>query len=171
MIKKAQSSKFKVQNKGFTLVELIIYIGIVSIILVSISYLVLDIISSQTKAYAHLEVQQNLRFVQKIMSNDIKAAQDFSIPSADTLVLDGGAITYNFDGSFNKITRQIGVESPVDLTTDEVVVTGNFSNLSYNDRTRNVRVYLDISYKNPENLSDYQASQAADFTVELRGRR
>ena len=160
----------KSRSSGFTLVELIIYIGIVAIILVSITYLVFDIISGQTKSYVHLEVDQNLRFIKDIMTQDIKTASDFNIPSADVLNLDTGAVIYTFDGVNNKITRQEGAVIN-DITTDEIEVTGNFTSLSYNQRTKNVRVHLDINYKNPSNLSDYQASQVVDFTMELRGRR
>jgi len=48
---------------------------------------------------------------------------------------------------------------------------GSFSDLSYLSRAKNVGINLEINYKNPGNLPDYNASTTAEFAVELRGRR
>ena len=161
-------------NKGFTLIELIIYVGIVSIILVSITYLVLDILGSQSKSIAYLEAEQNLRFMKEIMTRDIKSAKDITSLTADTLVLKNAPsddITYAFVSINNKISRQVGEYPSLDINSNEVEVSGSFSNLSYGARSRNVRVHLDINYYNPDNLADYRASLSSDFSVSLRGRR
>src|SRR3989338_5981734 len=84
----------KVRNKiahgkgaGFTLIEMIIYLAIVSIVLVSMSYLILDLIGGQSKSFANQETNQNLRFIVNTISQDVVSAQDFSLVAADTLVL------------------------------------------------------------------------------------
>lgn len=158
---------------GFTLIEMIIYLGIVSIILVSISYLILDIMGGQIKSYAGQDVNQNLRFVVNYLIKDIKSAQDFGSPASHTLVLtmSGDDITYNFNSADNSLTRQLGAASPVNLNSDRVEVTGAFTDLSYNGRTKNVGVDLIVEYKNPNNLPDYNASTTSNFSVELRGRK
>ncbi|MAF13434.1 MAG: hypothetical protein CMI53_00875 [Parcubacteria group bacterium] len=158
---------------GFTLIEMIIYILIVGIILVSISYLILDLISGQIRGYASSDVNQNIRFISNTLTKDIKSAQAIGSLAADTLVLTmpGDDITYNFDSLDNKITRQLGVATAEDLNSTRVNITGNFTDLSYLTRTKNINIELIVSYKNPSNLPDYNASTTANFSVELRGYR
>lgn len=160
-------------KSGFTLIEMIIYISIVGIILVSISYLILDIISGQTRGYASNDVNQNIRFISSILTKDIKAAQDISSIAADTLVLTmpGDDITYNFDALNNKLTRQLGIATAEDINSTRVDVSGSFTDLSYLTRAKNITIELIVEYKNPSNLPDYNASTTVNFSVELRGRR
>jgi len=172
-MKKSHNTKHITYNKGFTLIELIIYLAIVSIILISISYLILDILGGQTKNYAKQEVNHNLRFISDNLIKDIKKAQDIDSLASDTLVLTmpGDDVTYNFDSINNKLTRQLGIAAPVDLNTNWVEISGSFSDLSYLARAKNVGINLEINYKNPGNLPDYNASTTIEFSVELRGRR
>jgi len=161
------------RRRGFTLVELIIYLGILSIMLVSMSYLMLDILGGQTKIYGNQDVNQNLRFVSNYLIKDIRAAQNIGSLSADTLVLvmPGDDITYSFVADGKKLTRQLGSNSPVQLNSDRLEIVGNFSDLSYFNKAKEVGVYLAIMYKNPDNLPDYNASTTSAFSVGLRGRR
>lgn len=170
---KLQITNCKLQSQGFTLIEVIIYLAIVSVILVSLSYLMLDILGGQTKNYAKQEINYNLRFISNILTKDIKAAKNIYSLTSNTLVLTmlSDTITYNFDSVNKKITRQLGSGTPVTINTDPVEVTGNFTNLSYLGRVKNVGVYLSLVYKNPSNLPDYNASGAVNLSVELRGRR
>ena len=171
-LKKDTNSTLK-KGAGFTLVELVIYLAIVSIILVSISYLILDILAGQTKSYAYQEVNQNLRFITNYLVKDIKSAQDIGSLTSSVLILTlpGDDITYHLDSGVKKITRQLGGAEAVDLNTNQVEVTGSFFDLSYPPRAKNIGVHLEINYKNSSNLTDYNASTTADFSVELRGRR
>ena len=161
------------KNKGFTLIELIIYLAIVSVVLVSISYLILDILGGQSRSYAKQDVNQNLRFIANYLMKDIKAAGNISSLTSDTLVLDmpSDDITYNFDAVNEILTRQVGSNPPVNLNSNRTEVIGSFSNFSYLVRAKNIGVHLAVVYKNPDNLSEYNASSTADFSVELRGRR
>ncbi len=170
---KSQKLKVKSQNYGFTLVELIIYLGIVSVILVSISYLMLDILGGQTQSNASQEINYNLRFITNSLIKDIKSAQDIGSLSPETLVLalPGADITYNFNSVDKKITRQLGAVDPLELNGNKVEVTGSFSDLSYLVRAKNIGIHLEINYKNPGNLPEYNASTTLDLAVELRGRR
>ncbi|MFA5022376.1 MAG: type II secretion system protein [Patescibacteria group bacterium] len=164
---------FKQRPGGFTLIEAIIYLGIVSIILVSISYLMLDILAGQTKNYGTQEVSQNLRFISNNLIRDIESAQDITSLSSDTLVLvkGGQSLTYSFDLVNDNLTRQLGAGQPEILNSNRLEVTGSFSDLSYLGRTKNVGVSLFLNYKNPGNLPDYNASTTFNFSVELKGRR
>ncbi len=155
------------------MIELIIYLAIVGIILTSISYLILDILGGQTKNYANQDINQNLRLITGILVKDIKTAEEIVSLDSETLVLRSGGddITFNFDGSNQDITKQIGAGQTVQLNSSRVEVSGSFTDLSYDDRTKNVGINLLFNYYNPSGLADYNASATADFTVELRGRK
>ena len=172
-VKSGAGSPSTSSGAGFTLIELIIYLAIVAMILTSISYLILDILGGQTKNYAGQEINFNLRFISNNLTKDIRSAQDISSLTADTLILTmpGDDITYNFDSGNNILTRQLGAATPADVNSNEVEVTGSFTDLSYLNRTKNVGISLIINYKNPDNLPDYNSSTTAEFAVELRGRR
>lgn len=160
-------------KKGFTLIELIIYLAIVSTVLVSISYLIIEIISGQTRAIAFQEVNQNIRFISQIITRDIREAEAISSLSADsmTLTMPGDDVVYTFEPSDLTLTRQLGAGAAEVLNTDRVEATGTFSDLSFTTRSANVGVELIIEYKNPDNLQDYKASTTVNFSSELRGRR
>lgn len=167
-----RNSNFR-RRGGFTIIEMIIYLAICSIILVSISYLIIDILAGQTRNYAADEVNQNLAFISDNLIKDIKSASAINSLTASTLVLaiPSNIVTYNFDGVNQKLTRQLGGNLAVDVSSNLIDVSGGFSNFSYLTRSANVGVSLVISYKNPDNLPDYNSTTTASFTVELRGRR
>ncbi len=173
-------SKFEIRNSdfhrrrsGFTLIELIIYLAIVSIILVSISYLMLDLLGGQTKNYANQDINQQLRFITNLLTKDVKAAQDIGSISSDTLVLTmiGDDIIYYFDGSNKQLTRQLGSNEALRLGDGQIEVTGSFIDRSYLSRSKNIEVVLNLNFINQQNRIDYNASTTAIFSVELRGRK
>ena len=167
-----KNPKSKTQNSGFTLIELIIYLAIVSIILVSISYLTIDLISGQSSSQADQELIYGFNFITATLIKDIRLAQDITSLSSGVLALTmpGDDVTYSFDLSNKKLTRQIGA-AVADLHSDAIEVTGSFSDRSYLGRAKNVGVDLSLNYINPDNLPQYNASTTASFSVELRGRR
>jgi prepilin-type N-terminal cleavage/methylation domain-containing protein len=160
-------------EEGFTLIEMIIYLSIVSVVLVSLSYLILDIIGGQTKSDAHQEVNYNIRFISDQLRRDITAAQGVAALTDTTLRLSmaGDDITYAFNTASSTLEKKIGSSASSTYNTTAVNVTGIFTDNSFGSRSQNVGVYTEVSYKNPDNLPDFFASSSAQFSVELRGRR
>ncbi len=161
------------KGAGFTLIELIIYLGIVGMILVSISYLILDIMVGQATNYADQEVNYNFRYIADILTDDIKSSQDIGSLTNSNLVLimAGDDIIYNFDETNKILSRQVGDAAPLSVNNENIEIIGNFTDFSKMGRTKNVGIHLNISYKNPGNISDYNSTTTVDFAVELRGRR
>lgn len=62
--------------KGFTLIELIIYIAIVAMVLVIASGFAWNIIEGKVKSTAYQEVQQNARFAMEKVSRELRAGTD-----------------------------------------------------------------------------------------------
>ncbi len=129
--------------RGFTLIELIIYIGIVSAILLVAVNFGWEIIYGNVKAQAFREVQQNTRFAMEKIS---RALEDGQNPSIFT------------------VTNNVLYQNTVALTADRVKVT----NLQITSITNAYKINLTIEHINPNNLSQYEAFLNTETTVSLR---
>ena len=160
-------------NDGFTLIELIIYLALVSMILVSISWLILEIVSGQTGSQSQLEVNYNMRFISQKLTSDIHRAQDIGSLSSSsvTLTMPGDDIAYVFNTSNGTLERQQGSNPAEVLNTSVVAVQGTFINQSHTNRTKTIGVEFQVSYRNPDNLPDYDASGENSLSIEARGRK
>lgn len=135
---------FNIKNKtkGFTLIELIIYIGIVAVFLILSSNFAWDIIKSDTKTNCYREVQQNARFALERITHELRAGQDPSIFSVS-----------------NGVLYQQGIA----LTTDRVLVT-DFDISSYVDT---YKITLTVEYDSLGKSKEYEAMTSLESTVVL----
>jgi type II secretory pathway pseudopilin PulG len=159
---------------GFTLFELIIYLGIVSILLVSLTSLMLNILTGQARNFAQQEVNYNLKFISNNLAGDIKKANQIGSLSTTTLVLNfpgPNTVTYKFDRDRKLMTRQDNAGAAEEVSTKWVNIGGDFTDLSFKNKSKNVGIALAIEYDNPANMSYYNASTTDSFAVELRGKR
>jgi len=128
-------------NKGFTLIELIIYIGIVATVLVLATGFAWNIIQGSVKTACYREVQQNARFAMEKITRAIRAGQNptttFSV-SSDILYQNGVAIT-----------------------TDRIKVT----NLQFTAIANTYKINLGIEYNNPNGRNEYNASIDLESTA------
>lgn len=92
------------KNKGFTLVELIIYMGIFSIFLLVLTTMFTTIFSSQFETNSITSTEQDGRFILRRLSNDIQGSSAINVPStigasSNTLqlVINGVTNTYSLD--------------------------------------------------------------------------
>lgn len=156
--------------RGFTLIEIILYVALVSIILVAVTYFFIDATRSQARAYVIGEVNQNFRFCMDRMVRAIRQAEGIAGLSSSTLVLDNGSdpdITIEFDAPNNKVTYQVGAGSAIDLTTSQVLANGYFADRSTSS-TKNILIYLGLDFNNSGPDINYTYSASATTTVELR---
>jgi len=164
----------KIKNSGFTLIELIIYIGIVSIILVSISYLMIDILGASVSNLAKTEVTQSIRLITTQLIKDVHRSADIQSVEPGRLILilpAGHVLNYSFDQQQKKLVSWIDDNDPIQIYSDDIEVEGEFSDLSFMDKTKTVNVNLSVSYKNPSNNQIYQANTIINLALELHGRR
>ncbi len=157
-------------QKGFTLIELIIYIGIVTVVLLAVINFGFEIIYGNVKSQAIREVQQNSRFVMEKIARIIEEASAINSPSpgnsADILSLEMANPNLNptiFSVFDNKLRITQGVTGPYELTNNRVTVTDlQFTNLSYTDTPGTVQIEMLIDHVNPDNKSEYV------FSFEIR---
>jgi len=163
------------KNKGFTLIEFLIYIAIVSSILVLMSGFLWNIVFGDIKENAYQEVQQNGRFALTKISQEIKKATGINNPpagsSANSLSLVMADPPLNptvFDVADGKLRITQGTAGPYELTSDAVIVSNlQFTNLSYLNTPGTIRIEISIEYLNPSGRMEYQASINLKSTVSL----
>ncbi len=173
-------------NEGFTLIEILIYIGLVSVFLIICTSFAWTVINSKIKNQAILEVQQNARFTIERMIQEIHAAEDINIAQSDfniNLALpenngkklslkmgDVGVDPTEFDVASNILQIKQGTNGPYALTSSNVRVTDlTFTNLSTSSsKTKNIKIRLTTEHINPENREPWEASITLETTTELR---
>lgn len=62
-------------KKGFTLLELIVSIGIFAFVLLSVTGIFQQVINVQRKAFAAQDIEESIRFAFEIMSKEIRTAE------------------------------------------------------------------------------------------------
>lgn len=89
-------------SSGFTLMEIVIYMGLLSIMLVILTGIFLSTLDAQLESQTISSVQQDGRFILSRLIYDINRAQDILTPvnigdSGNTLVLSIDGVNYNYD--------------------------------------------------------------------------
>jgi len=109
------------KGAGFTLIELTIYIAIVSVVLVLLTGFVWSIIQGSAKSARYREVQQNARFGMEKITRALRAGQNPSI--------------------FN-VSDGVLYQNLIPLTSDRVTVT----NLQFNPIANSYKIKLSVEY-------------------------
>ncbi|OGD31823.1 hypothetical protein A3C91_00145 [Candidatus Azambacteria bacterium RIFCSPHIGHO2_02_FULL_52_12] len=125
-------SCFMFHERGFSLLELIIYIGIVTAISGVFVAIIVNLNLSSTKSKVETEVQQNLRVAMQAISQTLRGAQRISAPvagasgSALTAVVNGQNVQYALgttSGSTGVLKRTAGTDPAENITSDSVIVS------------------------------------------------
>jgi len=142
-------------KKGFSLVELIIYIAIIGVVMGSYVSFMLNVSSVRSKTFVVHEVSENARLVLETIKYDIKVADDIVAPtegnSASSLELNmpntADNTVYSLTG--NIVNQTIGVNPSTPLTSSKVKVTSLvFENLTKQGKKENIRITLTLEYAN-----------------------
>jgi prepilin-type N-terminal cleavage/methylation domain-containing protein len=163
------------KDQGFTLIELVVYIAIVSGILVLITGFLWNVIFGNIKESSYREVQQNARFALMRMAQEIRKATNINSPlpgGSDTSIsltmADATLDPTVFDISQGRLRITQGTSSPQEITTDSTIVKNiQFTNLSYPGTAGTVRIEIEIANSGLSNLPEYQASIGLKSTVNL----
>lgn len=164
-------------KKGFTLIELMIYIAIVAGILIVATSFAWNVINSRTKTFVIQEVEQNGRFIIEKISRSALGAQSITAPlvgatgsSLDLIVDDAPLTTVDFILNAESIQMSNDGGPYIDLNSNNVRVTNlDFINLSSADsRTKNIKIRFTLDHVNPENRQEWSYSDTFETTIELR---
>lgn len=114
------------RQRGFTLIELIVYIALVAIFVTGATYFTWDVIYGREKAHQMQVVDQSARIVMEKIAYEIRRAEDIQSVSPAILVLDNGSgasTTISLDAGTNVIQIESGGLGPYSLTSNQVRVT------------------------------------------------
>lgn len=172
-MKKRLKNPFYKIRKAFTLIEVIIYIALSSVVIVSIMTFSIHMIYTGEKTIIRHEAEQNAYFVLQRIIDEIRSAKDLNINSSDfgnnpgVLSLSKKDAEKNptvFNVSDSIIRIQQGSKSPLPLLPDNIQITNLvFTNLSIANKTKTIRIQLTLRHKNAD------SSNMADVTVSVEG--
>lgn len=176
------------KRRGVSLLELLIYIALLSIIMVIVSTSFISISKGKGKAEAQSEVNSAIRFSFERLTQDIKSATAVTTPSctpsctadanstAATLVMTIGGQTVTYDLSGGELRRKVGTQALESITASTTVNVTNarFTRLenanliptSLSATTTSIRITLSMQHRSTS--PDYQYTDSATTTVTLR---
>ncbi|MEW6617313.1 MAG: prepilin-type N-terminal cleavage/methylation domain-containing protein [Patescibacteria group bacterium] len=150
-------------NRGFTLVELLLYVGLSAVLVVAVSVFLSMLLGSRIKNQAIGEVEQQGLQVMQIITQTIRNADLINSPSigtnAPSLSLNTTVPSNNptiFDLSGGAIRLTEGAGAAVSLTNSRITASNlTFQNLSRPSTPGTLRIQFTLSYKNPNNVNEY----------------
>jgi prepilin-type N-terminal cleavage/methylation domain-containing protein len=163
-------------NPGFTLVELLLYVAISSIILLLASLFMSTLLESQVKNQTIAEVnQQGIQVMQTIT----QTLRNSSIINTPTIGISGATLSVNtnlssttpsvFDLSGGVIRIKEGSGATISLTNSKVIASNLvFSNLSRTGTPGIVRISFNLSAVNNSNRNEYSFSKNFVDSASLR---
>jgi type II secretory pathway pseudopilin PulG len=165
-------------RKGFTLIETLVYIGVLTIIVgVVFSFLIWSVRSS-TKIKVMREVSDNARRAMEIMVYEIKEARNIYTPTTTSTQLSlktlyylptGEDTTYiDFYICGTQLCLKKESQNPITLTSDNVEVSNLVFSRIVTGQIPSVQIELEIDYKNLSGRPEYQASANLKSTASLR---
>jgi prepilin-type N-terminal cleavage/methylation domain-containing protein len=164
-------------NKGFSLIELLLYISISAILLLAVSSFLGILLQARVKNQTIAEVEQQGAQIIQLVTQSIRNAKSINSPATSTtsslLSLDvtnsaDNPTIFDLANSAFRITE--GASSPILLTNSRVAVSSlEFHNLSRADTAGVVRIKFNISHINPEGRNEYDYSRMFFASASLRG--
>lgn len=123
-------SRLRVPNnaqRGTTLLELLIYISVLSFIVLAIASLFISLSKAKGLADALNVVNTNMRFVQNIITRDLKSATSVSTPllpgtNATSLEMLVGADVITYEVVSAQLRRTVNANPPEIISTPNVLI-------------------------------------------------
>ena len=172
MISRKKSKKLQ---KGFTLIETIIYVAIIGAVVGSFVMFSLSISEIINKNNVVNEVQANMRVAIDLITQKIRLAQDVITPtegnSSGSIELDMPDPDPNLilivNNNVLELT-EVGLDT-YRVTSDEVkVINLNFVNLAGAGERDSILIDLTIEYNNPSGDREFDYSQTLETAAGLR---
>lgn len=167
-------------QRGFTLVELIIYVSIISLIGTAAVHYTLGVSQARNKNEVTQQIQANGRTALQLVSQRIRGATGLNVASS-TFDASPGVLTLTFATSTKNPTVidltsengqlriQEGTTAPVIITPATMQITNlTFTDLTSSSARANVRVQFTIEYINPSGDVVYDAAETFQTSVSVR---
>lgn len=164
------------KNAGYTLIELLLYISLAGILLVSLTMFFGMSVDARIKTQSVTEVNQQGALAMDYIQQTVRNATSISAPAAAasgsslTVVVPTGSLSptiFNLSGSILQVKE--GSAAAISLTNDDVQVTNlTFTNLTRSGTDGVVRISFTVSRTNPGGRNEYDFSKTFTTTVAIR---
>ena len=167
---------FKAQ-RGFTLVELVLYVSICSILLLTISTFLSFLLGARVRSQAITEVNQQGFQVMNLITQTIRNGRSIQVPSigvsSSTLSITTGNALLNptiFTISSTTLISKEASNTSIPVTNSRVRVSSLiFSNVSSGSSTEKIiRISYTIDYINQGGKSEYSFTKTFNGSATLR---
>ncbi|KKU91259.1 MAG: hypothetical protein UY21_C0011G0038 [Microgenomates group bacterium GW2011_GWA1_48_10] len=170
-MKKSQFSNLQSQIRGgFTFIETILYVAIVTIMLSALIPFAWNIIESGTKSSVQQELSSNARFISEKIKSEIRQANGITSVNGSSLSLTGpgGTTDFNLVGGKIRINKPGG--GPVALNSDDTQATTlNFTDYSSADgKTKHIQYRFTLEDNYNSTRSEFQGSVTIEGSAEIR---
>lgn len=165
----------KKYTRGFTLIELILYVAILGIFLTGAVLFAWDVIYGRVKSQTQLEVIQNARLASKRIQIEVKNASSITSATGSTLTLATADASTNptiIDLSSGRVRIGYGtsgscpISSPCFLTSDNVSISNlTFTDLSTGDSEQ---VKFALTVVSTADRKEWQSAVTYQGSAELR---
>lgn len=151
-------------ERGFSLLELIVYIGILAIIMVVLYAALTTFMQARARTVAGEEVSASLRYLAERLTRDVQNANALTDIASSSVTLDGEEqISYTWDGIY--IFRTIGSSTPERVTSERVnidaftLTAAQVLQPLLSATTTTIGWVIDASYAHPAPEYGFEATQ------------
>lgn len=160
-------------KNGFTFIELILYIAVISIILTALVPFAWNTIETSIKSSVQQEVTANARYISERIAYEIRNASDINSVSATAISLATTTPATNptvIDLSGGNIRIKQGNGSTVQLNSTNTVITSlTFTDLtSVDDKTKHIKFMMTVAASFVAARQEYQNSVVLGSSAEVR---
>jgi len=167
-IKKTAEKK---KVSGFTLIEIIIYGALVTMIIGALVLTSVNILGARARITAMEEVSHNARFALERIMSEIRGSQAIETVSGSQLKItniDGDPVEFNLTEGVIKMSRGEGA-TRFSLTGSSVNVSSlQFSDVSYEDTSGAIRIEMTVEFANPLGRPEWDFQRTFYATENLR---
>lgn len=175
--------KYEVQRKkGFTLLEVLVYITVLAIVMVAISSFLLWAIKVNAKTKVMRETLDNAGRAMEIMVHEIKEAENIyeptsifsshpgqlSLETKKYLPAGETSIYIDFYICDNRLCLKKESQDPVVLTSDSVEINNLTFTRVVTGQMSSVQINLEVDYKDLTDRPEYQAEVILQSVASLR---
>lgn len=172
------------KKNGFTLLELLIYISLVSIISLVLSRMFITINSGKAKISSKSVVDSNIRFAVEKINQDLRSATSITLPASagatsTSIIIEINSTTITYDVSTDgHLRRKVNTSTPELITEDGVEVNTTTKPMVFTRLENNnpvflpkktgvaISIFLNIRYKTTS--PDWMYDETKQTTILLR---
>lgn len=163
------------KEKGYTLLELLLYMVIVSVLLASVTAFFGATADARFKNQTISEINDQGQSIMDYMTQTIRNATSITTPAAAasgaslTLVVPTGSLSPTvFSLSGTTLQVKEGAAAAIALTNNDVRITSlTFTNLTRSGTSGNVQISFTLSYVNPNSHNEFDYQKTFTSSAEI----